>query len=171
MKKFKQILGWVVTIILCTVLGLNIATIAVREIGGQQFPMFAGYGQAVVVSGSMEPNIKIHDLVVVHAQNKYQKGDVITFEGSRNPTTHRIVKVTKTGYETKGDANNVSDGIIERPRVYGKVIMNIPYVGCVQEFLRTPLGMVTIIGLMVLVWEAPNLKTGMHRFFKKEEQK
>ena len=70
----------------------------------------------IVLSGSMEPAIKVGSVVVIKPSKKYDVNDVITFGKDTKkdvPTTHRIVDERvvsgNTLYTTKGDANEKVD--------------------------------------------------------------
>ena len=74
-----------------------------------------------IISGSMEPNIRVYDVVIdvaVSSPEKIKKGDVITFKSSGGISkglivTHRVVDIKlvngKYEYVTKGDWNATID--------------------------------------------------------------
>ena len=69
-----------------------------------------------VVSGSMEPTIPTGSLCIVNIRRPYEKveeGDVIVYvrkyDGLR--IIHRVIEVTDEGLVTKGDHNQISDGL------------------------------------------------------------
>lgn len=125
----------------------------------------------IVRSGSMEPAIKVGDLVVVNPKGEglvYKEGDIIAFKGDKDPkilTTHRIVATqTKDGklfYETKGDANKDSDnGLVASERVIGKVVFLLPYAGRVFAFTKSNIGFPLLVifpALFVIVLEVVNI--------------
>lgn len=94
----------------------------------------------IVTSGSMEPAIPTGSICLVDVRADYEKiqtGDVIVFLRGRGLVTHRVVEVTAEGLETKGDANERSDGITTGPENFrGKTIGYVPYVGYVLVFCR-----------------------------------
>lgn len=112
-----------------------------------------------ILTQSMHPKIKAGDIIVTYRNddNKYKKGDVITFVSSSEVTggvtiTHRIKKVVKQDgilfYETKGDNNNAADAsYVPASNVFGKVIVTIPKMGTLQQFLVTKTGWVVAIVL------------------------
>lgn len=55
----------------------------------------------------------------------YSRGDVIVFKGENQDKTvvHRIVRVSSTGYITRGDNNLRDDKPVAHPDVLGKAIM------------------------------------------------
>ena len=113
-KAFRIIKITVRTLVLVLVallLAYNIYTLVMRYACGVGIPTVFGYGCAVVETGSMEPAIGAGDFIIVHAEEEYAVGDVITFYDSTRGeyVTHRIILVTESGYTTKGDANNAQD--------------------------------------------------------------
>ena len=119
-------------------------------------PLVMGFGNAVIISGSMEPVIRIGDMVIVQKQSDYAVGDVVAYR-SKTPITHRIVEKTPDGYITQGDANNASDPEIEKNLVIGKVVRIVPNVGNVIFFFQEPLGMLLLILVLFAMVEAPGL--------------
>jgi signal peptidase len=99
----------------------------------------------VVSSGSMVPELKVGDLIVVDPRyplDEIEVGDVITYLASNTvdqyePTTivHRVVSAeqnesgSRHEFVTKGDSNLSSDLPISDADVTGKVLYKIPFVG------------------------------------------
>ena len=117
----------------------------------------------VVLSGSMEPDIKTGDAVIVDSVRPGQVavGDVITFtrDGASAPITHRVIDVTGDGatreFVTKGDNNEEADArTVPAANVVGRVVLTIPYIGFVIDFANTEPGylllVVVPIGLLIL---------------------
>ena len=115
------------------------------------------YGAYVIVSGSMEPIIKVRDAVLVKRvpEENIKVGDVITYE-SRDESfygiliTHRVVGIKEENgqkiYITKGDHNQTIDRLpVNGSQIYGKVIMRIPKIGYIKYFLVTSYGWIIAI--------------------------
>lgn len=115
----------------------------------------------IVQSGSMEPEIKMGDVVMIKESSNYEIGDVISFGESSNmriTVTHRIQDIEKeqdqTFYITKGDANNATDGEkVPEKQVIGKVLVNIPRAGFIIDFIKKPLGfsLVLIVPAIIVI--------------------
>lgn len=107
----------------------------------------------IVLSGSMESAIHTGSICVVNEKVPYVhigKDDVIAFREGKMQVMHRVLKVHAEGLETKGDANNVSDGITTTPENYmGKVMFSIPYVGYILRFLYTKTGMIISVTIII----------------------
>jgi len=116
------------------------------------FPITGNYKVLMVLSGSMEPEIKSGSVVVVKPADDYRIGDVITFNGLKQKEliTHRIEEIKVVGgtpvYITKGDANNAPDRKeVSKKDIIGKVLFDISYLGYVVNFAQKPAGFLLLI--------------------------
>lgn len=114
-------------------------------------PSIFGYSFLRTLTGSMEPAIPVHSLVVVREcdANELQVGDVITYratdeglEGALN--THRITRVERGAsgpvFTTKGDANAVEDTTpVAAANVVGKVVLVSGALGVAASLVANPL--------------------------------
>jgi len=145
-KKIQNIIYW--TLLLFVVLIAILPTISSLNI---QLPFRA----FAVETGSMEPTIKVGDLIFVKEEKGYAKGDIITFDFKNNktPITHRIEEINVDGtYKTKGDANSASDvDNVSKEQVIGKYFLRIPLLGYPINFVRTPLGFLILIVIPAIV--------------------
>ena len=162
-KAFRIIKITVRTLVLVLVallLAYNIYTLVMRYACGVGIPTVFGYGCAVVETGSMEPAIGAGDFIIVHAEEEYAVGDVITFYDSAlgEYVTHRIILVTESGYTTKGDANNAQDNFtVPQSAVVGRVVAVMNGLGSFIAFFQTPAGMFVLIAAAAAVWGATAL--------------
>lgn len=152
----KKIINLVIVGLLGLVLIGNVYGLVQRKLGHTDFPMFLGIGNAVVVSGSMAPTIKVNDVVLVRkAQaSTYQKGDIVTYKSESFPVTHRIQSIKGDTVITKGDANDAADQAIKTSDIYGKVFLTIPKIGYLIAWLQQPLGLVALAALLIIIWES-----------------
>ena len=141
---------------------IYVADIKIRAAKGDtSSPKYNAY---VVLTGSMLPEIQVYDVVVTKKTNAkdLKEGDVITFASSdtrflNTIITHRIIKkyydAEKKQYtfQTKGDNNNVADSaLVQANNIYGKVILKIPKLGYLQDFLASRGGWIIVILLPCL---------------------
>ncbi len=131
--------------------------IKIKEAKGIQYtPEYNAY---VVLTGSMIPEILINDVVVTKKEEakSLETGDIITFI-STDPRftgmtiTHRIINkyvdnVTgEYSFQTRGDNNPSPDSVLTREnKILGKVILKIPKLGYIQQFLATKGGWIIVI--------------------------
>ena len=97
-----------------------------------------------IATGSMLPNIKVGDVVIVDQQKDYKelkKGESIAYKYGKVVIVHRLcdIIVVKDDYYfyTKGDANEDKDNYIIYPdMIIGKVNTKIPYIGLPTVWLK-----------------------------------
>lgn len=89
-----------------------------------------------IKSGSMMPEIDIGEVIILIKDNNYNERDIITYKvDDLYYITHRIEKVTKEGYITKGDSNNTEDEeIVKKEQIQGKVILHSKLLGKIYEY-------------------------------------
>lgn len=131
-------------------IGYQVYLLNARRVGKNLMPMPFGYGQAVVISGSMSPAFEVGDLLIYQSVEKYKIGDMVAFrDGENDLVTHRIVEMNEEYLVTKGDANPVTDDPIAYTDIYGKVIFIIPKVGNFIVFLQHPISIVFVLLLFL----------------------
>ncbi len=152
-RRIGKAISILLTIVLAVLLAGNLYIAASKKITGNIQPTVFGWACAVVISGSMQPQIRVNDMVVFHAQKDYAVDDVIVFQTKDELVTHRVIEKTPEGFITKGDYNNAPDAeVVSRESVIGKVVLVIPAIGATAEFAQTPLGtLLLLIALFILI--------------------
>ena len=117
-----------------------------------------GYQCYNVISGSMEPEYSVGDLLYVKSvdPSTIQVGDDITFILNEDlmVATHRVVRIDaeKQHFYTKGLANDIEDS---EPVHYNNVIgvphFSLPLLGYVSDFIQNPPGTYVAIGAGVVL--------------------
>lgn len=158
MKKARSVrkppvLRYVVLIVLGLLLGFNVYLLSARNIAGNQMPMPFGIGSAVVQSGSMEPTFYKGDLLFVKEQSDYNVGDIVVYQTESILVVHRIISLDGGTVITQGDANNAPDEPFSITHIKGSVVGRVPGVGHAIDFLKTPLGILLLIGCAVTLTE------------------
>ena len=126
------------------------------KVSGKQ-PEILGYKFFVVLTGSMEPELPVGDLIIVKSIDpmKIKTDDVITFQStqSNNMITHRVKGISNDNnieFITKGDANKVEDPHpVDSDNVIGKVSGHLPKVGGILKFVQTKVKVVLIVILAI----------------------
>jgi len=134
-----------------------------------EVPSIFGFMGLTVLSGSMEPQLKPGDLVVMKSSNpkKVKVNDVITYQNSSNIlVTHRIVDLVNEGekvlFQTKGDANNVEDlGLVSSEDIIGSYLFHIPKAGYIANFIKSPQGIIVILIVSGLILVSGRLKKSL----------
>ena len=164
-EKLKKIWG-----VSSTVLVVLMVLCAVFLMGSR----ILGYQVYTVLTGSMEPEYNVGDLIYVKKVdvNTIQVDDPITFVLNENLTvaTHRVVRIDAENqrFYTKGDANQIEDNDpVHFNNVLGVPQFAIPKLGYVSNFIQNPPGMYITIGVGILLIAAVFLPDLLKR--KKEE--
>ena len=136
-----------------------------RRASNIQAPLYGAY---VIVSGSMEPIIKVRDAVIIRRVDKedIKVGDVVTYRALDETyygilITHRVVDIKeengKTIYITKGDHNATVDrSPITYEQITGKVVMRVPKIGYIKYFLVSSYGWIIAIvipSLLIILYD------------------
>lgn len=146
---FQKVRDVIVSIFTIIVIITCWYAIIVKMILKIDVPMVGGYSALIVLSGSMEPTIMTGEVIVIHAEDEYKVGDILTYREGSILVTHRIVDETSTTFTTRGDANNTDDPPIEKSKAVGKTIFHIPYLGKAILFIQTPVGLASVLAILI----------------------
>lgn len=156
MKQLIKFLKILLIGTLCLILLINLWQLFSRIILKDKISSVFGYTQVTVMSGSMEPVISAGDVLIIHDEDEYNAEDIVTFWRDEVLVTHRLIEEREQGWITKGDYNNAVDSqLVQKNQIIGKVIVIIPYLGLVILYLRTPLGILTVIILLFILLILP----------------
>ena len=154
-KWLSAMLHWALLGLVGGILGVYAYIWNANQLAGNRLPMPFGYGFSVVLSGSMEPELSVNDLIVVRASDSYAVGDVVVYQSKGELIVHRVVELNGQEVVTKGDANNAADAPIAYEQLKGKVVGRVPEVGVVIQALKTPVGFCTVLLLAILLLWLP----------------
>lgn len=142
MKKFKIIVLILMIFVMfgCLLWQFNGGTLKVN-----------GYSLAVVLSGSMEPELAVNDLVLVKDKDDYRVGNIVVFRGQNEFIVHRIIEMDGDVVVTKGDANNKVDDSILVSDIEGVVVGYVPFIGMIIRLLKSPFVLLILALILVLL--------------------
>lgn len=149
--KISKILNLIATLIIVVI---------VIVCGALVVPKVFGYKMYGILSGSMEPKYPVGSLIYVEPvePSEIQVGDVITFKMAAESdvvATHRVVAKNDetSSFTTKGDNNQQQDSSpVSYERLIGRVVLCIPMLGYIAQFVQSSAGMVAGISAIVLVF-------------------
>ncbi len=145
MKKFKNIMRIILISFIAIVIGLKIYSWNAETLVGNAMPMPFGYGSAVVLSGSMEPELSVNDVIIVHEDDSYKIGDIVVYQKGSELIVHRIIDIKDEMITTKGDANNTADEPMSKKNIKGTVVLTIPFLGVIVNFLKSTVGIILLV--------------------------
>jgi signal peptidase I len=131
----------------------------------------------IVQTESMEPTIMTGEMIWIRgiAPTDVNVGDIITFNipeslvkagvaTEASTITHRVTAILyaadgSVSFKTKGDNNPIEDlWTVTSDMLVGKYEMELPYLGPIFTSIRTPMGIVTLLAVVVLIVGLPELK-------------
>lgn len=162
-NRIRNILYGIMYAVLIIIMVYNISLIAQSILKPNKTPSFLGVKTYVIISGSMEQNIEIGDIVVGKAEENLDIGDVISYRKGQSVITHRITQINKNEngeieYRTQGDNNNVEDEESIKPsNIEGKVIKIVPKLGKVTLILQNKV-IIIFIFIIFYIYVSRNYK-------------
>ena len=147
MKKVKKIAKTIICIVVGLITLFNIYNLVNTQVLKNDLTTVNSYAVLEVVSGSMNPNIKVGDLIFIDTNYEtVNVGDIITYKDENNAfVTHRVIMKEDTTILTKGDANNTIDKPIKINNIVGKYSFKVPYIGNILNSLRNPFTLIVIL--------------------------
>lgn len=158
-KKIFDILCWVIIAVLVA----SVVISFISKINGTA-PTVFGYSVYRVSSGSMEPELKIGDVILgksVDDPKSIKVGDIVTYKGSGELAglliTHQVIVAPyeengELMLQTKGVANEIADTPIKADRVQSVVICEIEFLAHFYNFFFSSWGLLAVIALIILVF-------------------
>jgi len=143
------------------IFGTAILIIAIGLVGFMLIGPRFGCETHPVLSGSMEPALKVGGLIVTKPKKleNIKVGDIIGFQTKpKTPiVTHRVIDIVeidgKLHFQTKGDANEEPDPnlVSSKGEKMRKVVFHLPYLGFAAQFMKSKLTFLVLVGLPALI--------------------
>ena len=135
-----SVTGWIVTLLCITILVFSVWSFCRSQKTGDPVTI-AGYRPVYVLTGSMEPFMKEHSIVItrqVSGLDDIRLNDVVTYHtedenGKELVITHRVREINEDGtIVTKGDNNRVKDNVpITIDQIEAKVVFTCNWVASI----------------------------------------
>ncbi len=146
----KKIIKVVVYFIIFIIIIFNLYFIYSKLVLKNDLPKIFGYSYSIVLSDSMYPTFKKGDLVVFK-ESDYKENDVIIFRYNNYYITHRIIGEENKEFVTKGDNNiSVDSELVNLENIEGKLVMILPFLGTIINFITSIYGIIIILIIVVL---------------------
>ena len=150
-KKGLKWISNILTVILLILLVILIYTKCVSTFSKSAYPDYFGYTFLEVASGSMEPTLKVHDVVIVKIDNsKIEKGDIVAYQTGDDIITHRVLFIDQDKVTLKGDANNTIDEPISKQNIIGKVVLTCKELGIWKSIFLEPKVIIALFVTLIL---------------------
>ncbi len=162
-KWYQQVSSWVVIaacVILIPVIIMNLSIMFQAKANTNKVPSVFGIKPFMVLSGSMEREIKKGDLIITKEINpeELEIGKIIAFrDAAGTVTTHRIIDIVvkdgETFFITKGDNNSTQDrNLVGLKDVEGIYLFRIPGIGSMMKSLSQTTTIIILILLITIVF-------------------
>ncbi len=164
LKNPLNIIGIILCIFLIPILVINCILIVKSFVNPDSVPSINGYSPLIVLTESMEPDIKSGDLIIVKEIDKedIEVGLVISFfdpeSKSNSVVTHKIEeRVVEDGtvfYRTKGINNNIADkALVPEDNVIGVYTgTRFAGLGSIVIFAQSTWGLVICVLIIVAIF-------------------
>ena len=153
-KQLQGILRCCLLVLISFVFGFGIYRWNAKSLTGNVMPMPFGFGIGVVMSGSMEPELSVDDVIVVVEKQGYEIGDVVVFQQKNMLVVHKIISIDGEMVTTQGTANNTADEPMHESAIKGIVWFHIDGLGEMVTWIKSPLGTILILAVatLLLMW-------------------
>lgn len=157
----KILQGIFISFLICICI-LSLYIVVSKLVVKNRIPMIFGYALLNIETSSMSPTLDVNDVVLIQKleSNQYEVGMIVAFWQTPTdsiPITHRIVERNGSEITTRGDANNSEDASIDVSNIIGAQVKSFPKLGYVIHFVKSPLGILTLLLFGFLVIETPSL--------------
>lgn len=159
----KKIINVFFTVLLIVLIVLVVFIFITRAKGDS--PAIFGYRIFRVSSGSMEPELSIGDVILVHTvkEDEIAKGDTITYKGVSGDFKDMMIthKVVEDPYEVNGAwhyqtqgivPGSLRDPVITYDQVQGKFVSKITFLNSIYTFFLSPAGLITFIMVILVLF-------------------
>ena len=156
LKKIGRITKCILNIVITVFIVLFLIVVCLQRFSNNRISFF-NYRMFTVVSGSMEPNYKIGDVLISKTvePSKIKVGDDLSYLGRTGDfkdkvVTHRVVDIYQDDkgeylFKTKGSANMLEDPIVYEDQLYGVVVHKSVILSFMYKIVGTTTGMFIFI--------------------------
>lgn len=158
-NKILKYLWKTIKVISTILIILVIGVIITQRVFNNNVSVF-GYRIFTIATGSMEPEYKVLDIIVVRKveTESIKIGDDVVYMGKEGDfndkiITHRVTNIIKENdtiqFETKGTANPTVDPLIKEDQIFGRVMFKSTILSFINKIINHPIGFYVLIVLPV----------------------
>lgn len=150
MKIIAKILKIIINMIFIIWLFINTVLIAKSIIFPNEVPSFLGYKPFIVVSGSVQTDVRLGDFVVSKNEKNLEQGDVVVVKtDKRKATTYSIKSIDEKNLKLENDTGDFLE--LSKDSIEGKMVLDIRTLGEVFLLMRNPIIITIFIILGIIV--------------------
>lgn len=168
-KAFKAVI--IICMIIITI--FNVYNLINTKVLGNDLTIMNNRAILEVASGSMEPNLKVGDLIIIQTNDyNYRPGDIVTYKDDNGSfVTHRIVTINGNEAITRGDANNTVDKPIMLEKIVGKYKYKLSYLGHIMSAFRNTSTLIIVLVIGTIICFVLSLKDSEEKELEEEIRK
>ena len=172
-KSIKRAFKAVIIICMIIITIFNVYNLINTKVLGNDLTIMNNRAILEVASGSMEPNLKVGDLIIIQTNDyNYRPGDIVTFKDSNGSfVTHRIVTISGNEAITRGDANNTVDKPIMLDKIVGKYKYKLSYLGHIMSAFRNTSTLIIVLVIGTIICFVLSLKDSEEKELEEEIRK
>ena len=144
-QRKRMALRMVLLVFVSVVFGVGIYSWNAKSLTGNVMPMPFGIGMGVVMSGSMEPELSVDDLIIVKERKSYEVGEIVVYQQRKTLVVHKIIEINGEEVITQGTANNAEDDPIPMSAIKGEVVFHVDKIGVIVNWIKSPFGTILIL--------------------------
>ena len=91
--------------------------------------------------------------MIIKATDDYKVNDIVLYQDAGSLIIHRIIEIDGDTVTTKGDANNAADEPIDKSRIKGVLVYDIPGVGAAVHIVKQPVFVFVLLAAALLLTE------------------
>ena len=164
LNRALTIIGWILCIVLVPILIVNCTLLIKSFVNREEVPDFGGTIPLIVLTDSMDPDIKSGDLIICKTvdTDQIEIDDVISFfDPAGNGTaivTHKVIDIIEEDgvryFRTKGINNNTEDRLsVREDRVVAEYTgVRFGGIGHVAIFMQSTTGFLLCIALPIILF-------------------
>ena len=155
MKKLGKILSNILLIFAIFILAATLYFVFTNKDNTQGAFLF-GYKPYIIRTGSMEPTIKIHGIVVIKKCDisKIKENDIIAFvlPNTNTYVCHRAIQIQNGEITTKGDNNASADLVpVTKDNFIGKEVFKTNALQYLELQFKTTWGIIRLVGFILAI--------------------
>ncbi len=154
---FKVLKAIAMVIVICLLLVIVVQKVSSNNVN------LGGYGVYTVVTGSMEPTLKVKDMILSKKvePDSLNIDDIIVYNGTEGSfsgkiVTHRIIKKEERNnvlyFVTKGDANQIEDKEITSNQIIGKYVTKLNILSFISHIINNTFGFFFVIFVPFIIF-------------------
>ena len=154
-----------INLVLIIVVIINILFIISTRITKDAYPTILDYSYFAVNKTDTSVNLTNGDFLIIDFRKAIATNDIVMYQDENNAYAGKITDINNSEVTIK---RNDEEKTIKKDYVLGPMVVNLPQVGIVLDYILQPLGFVISIVILVITGSLQNL---LNKKIRKDSQK